>query len=53
MKVLSSIAEIKKSCNYINRNNCPLGQKCVASWKQYNYKRKVYIGTTEANFKQI
>ena len=49
-----------ESCNCRNRNNCPLDGKCFTpniiykaqmTSNQPNYNQKIYIGTTETDFK--
>ena len=60
MKVLNNTAETEESCNCRNKNNCPLDGKCLTpniiyeaqiTSNQLNYKKKVYIGTAETDFK--
>ena len=60
MKVLNDTTEIEESCNCRNRNNCPLNSKCFTpniiykaqiTPNQPNYKKNVYIGTAETDFK--
>ena len=59
MNVLNSNAEIEKSYNCRNKNNCPLDGTCLTSniiyeiqimSNQPNYKEKIYIGTAETDF---
>ena len=61
INVLNNTADIEDSCNYSNKNNCPLYGKSLTSniiyeaqitLNQLNYKRKIYLGTTETDFKQ-
>ena len=60
MKVLNNTTETEESCKCRNKNNCPLDGKCLTpniiyeaqiTSNQLNYKQKVYIGTTETDFK--
>ena len=62
MKVLNNNAETEESCNCRNKNNCPLQGKCLTpnmiyeaqiTSNQLNYKQKIYIGTTETDFKHM
>ena len=60
MKVLNNTTEIEGSCNCRNKNNCPLDGKCLTpniiyeaqiTSNQLKYKQKIYIETTETDFK--
>ena len=60
MNVLNDTADIEDSCNYSNKNNCPLYGKSLTSniiyeaqitLNQLNYKQKIYLGTAETDFK--
>ena len=60
MKVLNNTTEIEESCSYRNKNNCPLDGNCLTpniiyvaqiTSNQLSYKQKIYIGTTETDFK--
>ena len=60
MKVLNNTAEIEQSCSYRNKNKFPLDGKCLTpniiyvaqiTSNQLSYKQKIYIGTTETDFK--
>ena len=60
MKVLNNTAETEESCNCRNKNNCPLDEKRLTpniiyeaqiTLNQLNYKQKIYIGTSETDFK--
>ena len=42
MRDLNNTADIEKSCNCRNRNNCPLHEKCLTS----NIIYKVHLPTT-------
>ena len=51
----------ERTCNCINRETCPLQQKCLTSNIMYkatitsnqdNYHHKIYYGITETKFKQ-
>ena len=51
----------ERTCNCINRETCPLQQKCLTSNIMYkatitsnqdNYHHKIYYGITETNYKQ-
>ena len=51
----------KKTCNCINKEKCPLLQKCLtknimykATWtsSQDTYQHKIYYGITKTKFKQ-
>ena len=60
MKVLNNTAEIEENCNCRKKNNCSLDWKNLApniiyeaqiTSNQLNCKQKIYIGTTETDFK--
>ena len=60
MKLLDNTVVIEESYNCKNRSNCHLDGKCLTpnfiyvvhiTSNQPNYKEKVYIGTTETDFK--
>ena len=61
-KILASQpANIERTCNCMNKNNCPMNNNCLATNVIYeatirsdlpNYKEKKYIGLCESTFKK-
>ena len=38
MKVLNNTSEMAEYCNYRNRNNCPIGGKCLTETSFTNHR---------------